>query len=63
MSAKKLTPIKKKIFSFDVAFEITDKNLEGSPNLEYQKAMDILAESENSKKLKLNSIKKLLNAN
>lgn len=33
-----------------LGFEITDKNLDGSSNLEYKKAMDILAGLENSKK-------------
>ncbi|MFL2134437.1 GNAT family N-acetyltransferase [Desemzia sp. FAM 23990] len=33
-----------------LGFEITDKKLDGSPNLEYKKAMDILAGLENSKK-------------
>ncbi|MBM6615353.1 GNAT family N-acetyltransferase [Desemzia sp. RIT804] len=33
-----------------LGFKITDKNLDGSPNLEYKKAMDILAELESSRK-------------
>ncbi len=33
-----------------LGFEITDKNLDGSPNLDYKKAMEILAGLENSKR-------------